>query len=113
MEKLPFGPKFKALGEGCLKNWKSADKYKKKNFKYLVFCDNTHHQFKYLFGICLSVLYVDFSVNCLEFAQKGHFPIFSLFWWPFVLAHLSQRLKVRYSDWSSCIVRPFVGNLFL
>ena len=35
-----------------------------------MFRDNTHHQFKYLFGICLSVLYVDFSVKCFKFGQK-------------------------------------------
>ena len=73
---------------------------------YRVFLDNTHHQFKYLFGICLSVLYVDFSVKGLKFAQNGHFPILSLFWWPFLSAYQGLRLKVSYCEQSSSVVRP-------
>ena len=51
--------------------------------------------------------------NVPNLLKNGHFPILSLFWWPFLLAHLSRRLKVSYSDWSSFVLRPFVGNLLL
>ena len=66
----------------------------------------------FLVFACHCTMLISLS-NVSDLLKNGHFPIFSLFWWPFLLAHLSRRLKVSYSDWSSCVVRPFVGNIFL
>ena len=112
-KKLPFWLKFKALGEGCLKNWKSADKYKKKTVNILCFVITLIISLNiFLVFACQCSMLISLS-NVSNLAKNGHFPIFSLFWWPFLLAHLSRRLKVSYSDWSSCVARPFVGNLYL
>ena len=66
----------------------------------------------FLVFACQCFMLISLS-NVSNLLKNGHFPIFSLFCWPFLVAHLSRRLKASYSDWSSCVGCPFVGNLFL
>ena len=46
----------------------------------LIFCS-----FKYLFGICLFAMLISL-LNLSFMLQNGQFPIFSLFWWPFLFS---------------------------
>ena len=74
IEKLPFQAKFEAFGDRFFKNKISAQANTKKTFKYIVRHDNSHHLFKFFFGICLcSALIPLFHVSTL--LQNGHFPI--------------------------------------
>ena len=54
-------------------------------FLFSDFCPgNSHVLLKYLFGIYLCSMLVSLS-NLSNLIQNGQFPIFSLFWWAFLL----------------------------
>ena len=80
-----FGPNLKLLATDFFKNKISAQANTKNTFKYIVCLANSHHLFKVsffciiLYSILIPLLHVS------DFLQNGHFPIFSLFWRPFLL----------------------------
>ena len=60
-----------------------ADLMLSDNDSFVVKSDGSYHLLKYVWY--LPVLYVNFSVKSLKSDTFDNFPIFSLFWWPFLL----------------------------
>ena len=77
--KCHFGPNLRLLETDFLR----IARYQ----KILLTCcvsGNSDLVLKYLFGICLCSMLISLS-NLSILLQNGQFPIFSLFWWPFLL----------------------------
>ena len=72
------------LGRKATKPTNQQQANTKTNFEYIVCRDNYHHLLKYFFGTCLCSILIPL-LHVSNLLQNGHFPIFSLFWRPFLL----------------------------